>query len=85
MNLAEISDAEWTSLADADLSTSEALQGLPLTELWLLSALHQARPITEISTLIKLVSLCISTVFLLLPAGLSNLVVAGLSNPVQQS
>lgn len=32
---------DWQSLAQADFSAPEALQGLPLTERWILSSLHQ--------------------------------------------
>jgi valyl-tRNA synthetase len=34
--------AEWRSLAQADFSGPDSLQGLPLTERWILSSLHQA-------------------------------------------
>ena len=41
MNLEEVSDEEWDSLAKADFSTAQALDGLPLAERWILSSLHQ--------------------------------------------
>ena len=34
--------AEWQSLAQADFSGPDSLQGLPMTERWILSSLHQA-------------------------------------------
>lgn len=36
--------AEWQALAQADFSGVDSLQGLPLTERWILSSLHQVCP-----------------------------------------
>ena len=43
MQLAGCSDDELVELAVADFSTKQSLDGLPLVERWILSALHQVR------------------------------------------
>ncbi len=39
----QVSDAEWEQLRDADFSSAASLQSLPLTERWIVSALHAVR------------------------------------------
>lgn len=41
MQLAACSDSELEALAAADFSSAGSLEGLPLVERWILSALHQ--------------------------------------------
>ena len=36
----QVSDAEWEQLRDADFSAAASLAALPLTEHWIVSALH---------------------------------------------
>ena len=40
---AQVSDGEWEQLRDADFSAASSLQPLPLTERWIVSALHAVR------------------------------------------
>lgn len=44
MNLEDIPDAQWGELAAADFSSQEALAGLKLADVWIISSLHQAPP-----------------------------------------
>ena len=41
MNLQNVEEERWQSLETADFSQADSLQGLPLTERWILSATHQ--------------------------------------------
>lgn len=40
-NLEQLEDSEWQGLAHADFRGSDSLEGLPLAERWVVSALHQ--------------------------------------------
>ena len=42
-HLAQVSDTEWEQLRDADFSAASSLPALPLTERWIVSALHAVR------------------------------------------
>lgn len=44
MQMAACSGAELEALAAADFSSAQSLEGLPLVERWILSALHQVCP-----------------------------------------
>lgn len=42
-NLEQVDDSEWSQLSTADFSSPSHLAGLPLTERWVISSLHEVR------------------------------------------